>query len=116
MQYGVGRVAVAEVEVGGQLIRPGEGVILLTPSAGRDGSAFPRPDEFDIGRDGPDHMTFGHGLHNCVGKFIARVELQIALGTLFRRIPGLRLAVPLDELTYRNNSLVFSARELPVTW
>ncbi|MEV7013829.1 cytochrome P450 [Streptosporangium sp. NPDC051022] len=116
LQFGVGRVAVEDVELGGRLIRAGEGVILLTPSGGRDEKAYPRPDELDVGRQGPDPMTFGHGIHNCVGKFLARVELQVAIGTLVRRIPGLRLAVPAAELSYRDNSLVYSPRELPVTW
>ncbi|MEV8633596.1 cytochrome P450 [Streptosporangium sp. NPDC051023] len=116
LQFGIGRVAVEDVELGGRLIRAGEGVILLTPSGGRDEKAYARPDELDIGRQGLDPMTFGHGIHNCVGKFLARVELQVAIGTLVRRIPGLRLAVPAAELPYRDNSLVFSPRELPVTW
>jgi cytochrome P450 len=116
MQFGIGRVAIEDVELGGQLIRAGEGVVLLTPSAGRDERAYPRPDALDIGREGPDPLTFGHGIHNCVGKFLARVELQVAIGTLVRRIPGLRLATPADKLPYRENSLVYSPRELPVTW
>ncbi|GGO99499.1 cytochrome P450 [Wenjunlia tyrosinilytica] len=116
LQYGVGRVASEDVEVAGQLIRAGEGVILLTPSGGRDPDAYPLPDGLDIGRQGPDPMTFGHGIHNCVGKFLARVEIQVAVGTLFRRIPGLRLAVPVGELPFRDDSMVYSPCVLPVTW
>ncbi|HET6480017.1 MAG TPA: cytochrome P450 [Actinoplanes sp.] len=116
MQFGVGRVAAEDIELGGQLIKAGEGVVLLTPSAGRDGTAYPEPEKFDIGRAGPDPMTFGHGIHNCVGKFLARVELQVAIGTLVRRAPGLRLTKPATELPYRDNSLVYSPRELEVTW
>jgi cytochrome P450 len=116
MQYGIGRVAIEDVELGGQLIRAGEGVVLLTPSAGRDAAAYPDPDKFDIGRTGPDPMTFGHGIHNCIGKFLARVELQVAIGTLVTRVPGLRLAVPAADLPYRGTSLVYSPRELQVTW
>jgi cytochrome P450 len=116
MQHGIGRVAIEDIELGGKLIRAGEGVVLLTPSGGRDAAAYPDADKFDIGRDGPDPMTFGHGIHNCIGKFLARVELQEAIGTLVRRVPGLRLAVPAAELPYRVNSLVYSPRELRVTW
>lgn len=61
-------------------------------------------------------MTFGHGIHNCVGKFLARVELQVAIGTLFSRLPGLRLVTPVTELPFRDGSMVYSPRELPVTW
>ncbi|WP_327065612.1 cytochrome P450 [Kitasatospora sp. NBC_01250] len=116
LQYGIGRVAAEDVELRGQLIRAGEGVVLLTPSAARDADAYPDPDTLDVGREGVDPMTFGHGIHNCVGKFLARVELQVAIGTLFSRLPGLRLVTPVTELPFRDGSMVYSPRELPVTW
>ena len=61
-------------------------------------------------------MGFGHGAHLCIGAELARLEMQIAWTTLFRRIPTLRLAVPLDEVPRKEGAIVYGVRELPVTW
>ncbi|WP_328980584.1 cytochrome P450 [Streptomyces canus] len=110
------RVAVEELKIGGVRVEPGEGVYPSTAAANRDGSAFDRPDELDITRGTRDHLAFGHGRHLCLGADIARVELELTYSTLFRRLPGLRLAVPFENLTYRQGGLVFGVQELPVTW
>ncbi|RKN41178.1 cytochrome P450 [Streptomyces hoynatensis] len=117
MQHGVARVAMEDVELAGQVIREGEGVIALTSSADRDESVYPEPDRVDITRSGTSPLAFGHGRHSCIAKFLARVELQVALLTLVQRIPDLRLAVPHEELRFRRSSaMVHSVNELPVTW
>jgi cytochrome P450 len=85
------RVATRDVEVHGQLIRAGELVLLPTGSAGRDGAVFDNPDEVDFGRTDIDHLMFGMGRHYCVGKHLARAELQIALEEIHRIIPNYRL-------------------------
>lgn len=110
------RVALEDVEIAGQVIRAGEGVIMATDLGNRDPRAFPEPDTLDLGRDARHHIAFGFGVHQCLGQPLARMELQAAYSTLFRRIPGLKLAVPLDEVPFKHDGSVYGVYELPVTW
>lgn len=110
------RVALEDMEVGGVTIKKGEGMIVLGYSANRDPEAFPEPDKFDIHRKARSHVAFGHGLHHCIGAELARVELQVVLKTLFRRIPDLRLAKPWNELNYKDGNVMYGVYEMPVTW
>lgn len=110
------RVATADVELGGVLIRAGEGVIPLSNLGDRDPVAFKNPDRFDIERGAKTHVAFGYGMHQCLGANMARTQLQIVFETLFRRIPGLRPAIPLEEMAYKNDSEIYGMHELPVTW
>jgi cytochrome P450 len=112
----VGRVATEDVEVAGQLIREGEGVRALINSANRDPRAFEDPDRFDIHRHPRHHVAFGFGVHQCLGQPYARVEMQVALESLIRRLPGLRLATSLDEIEFKYESGVHGVRKLPVRW
>jgi cytochrome P450 len=112
----VGRVATADMEVAGTLIRAGEGVRAMLASANRDARAFPDPDRLDLRRDARHHVAFGYGIHQCLGQPYARVEMQVALETLFRRIPGLRLAVPVEELPFKYESAIHGLHRLPVEW
>ena len=110
------RVATQDVEVAGQLIRAGEGIIAFIPSANRDESAFSDPDRFDIRRDSRNQVGFGYGVHGCLGQPLARVELQVMLRTLFLRLPGLRLTAPVESLKFKNDMLVYGVEHLPVAW
>ncbi|OOC57016.1 MULTISPECIES: cytochrome P450 [Nocardiopsis] len=110
------RTASADLDIAGTRIANGEGLVPVIQTANRDPEVFDRPDELDIGRRGRGHLSFGHGRHHCLGKNLARAELQIVLGTLFRRIPSLRAAVPLGEVAFRGESNIHGLRELPVTW
>jgi cytochrome P450 len=83
-----GRCLTSDVEVHGALIPAGSRVLLLTGSAGRDERAFPDPDRFDIHRSMAHHLTFGYGVHFCIGAALARLEGRIALEELLRRFPG----------------------------
>jgi cytochrome P450 len=112
----VGRVATADVRVGGELIRTGEGVRALLNSANRDKRAFDDPDTFNIHRNARHHVAFGFGIHQCLGQPYARVEMQVALETLFRRLPSLRLTVPLEEIPFKYGSAVHGVHSVPVTW
>ncbi|MGN9758846.1 cytochrome P450 [Streptomyces sp. SD31] len=116
MQCGVGRVAKEDVEIAGQVIRAGEGVIALLSSADRDESVYADADRLDITRKDSTPLAFGHGIHSCIAKFLSRVELQVAVLTLITRIPTLKLAKPAQELRFRDGAIVYSLRELPVTW
>jgi cytochrome P450 len=110
------RVAAEDIEVGGQLIRAGEGIIPLTISADRDDTRFPDAATFDIHREARGHVAFGYGVHQCIGQPLARVELQIIFETLLRRVPELKLAVPYEELQFKAKASVNGVLQLPVTW
>jgi cytochrome P450 len=111
------RVATEDVEVAGQLVKAGEGVVLANDAGNRDTTAFTgNPDELDIHRDSRHHVAFGYGVHQCLGQPLARVELQVVYSTLYRRIPTLRLAVPLSEISFKHDMIVYGVHSLPVTW
>jgi cytochrome P450 len=111
------RWAAVDVELGGQTIRRGESVIVILGSADRDPERFEEPDTLDLAaqRDSR-HLGFGRGSHFCLGAPLARLEAEVALGTLLRRLPGLRLAVTKEELRWRPVPLFRSLVSLPVAW
>jgi pentalenic acid synthase len=113
---GVLRIAVADIEVAGQTIRAGEGVVISNAMANRDGSAYADPDTLDWHRSARHHLGFGHGIHQCIGQNVARAEIEISLRTLFTRLPGLRLAVPAGEVRMPPGDTVQGPVELSVTW
>lgn len=113
---GLPRAATANVEVGGQLIRAGEGVLVMVNSGNRDESAFENPDSFNIHSKERNHVGFGHGIHKCLGIHFAYAELEIAFLTLFRRIPSLRLATDIENLSFRHEMVLYGLKTLPVTW
>ncbi|MFF5563639.1 cytochrome P450 [Streptomyces sp. NPDC012623] len=113
---GTARVALEDIEVGTTTIRAGEGILALNNAANHDEAVFHDPDTLDIRREARNHLAFGYGIHQCIGQNLARLELEIVYGTLFRRIPGLRLAAPLDELQFKDDAMVYGVYELPVTW
>jgi pentalenic acid synthase len=110
------RVATEDVPVGDQTIRAGEGVVLSTSSANHDPAMFPDPDRLDLRRAPHNHLAFGAGPHRCVGEHVGRVELEVVFGTLFRRVPSLRLAKPMDQLRAKENMTLEGLLELPVVW
>ncbi|MET9819088.1 cytochrome P450 [Streptomyces sp. NPDC006355] len=112
----VWRIATEDLTLGGQLIRAGEGISINLPAGNRDAAFIDRPDVLDVDRNARGHVAFGYGVHQCLGQPLARVELQVALPTLLRRLPGLRLAVPLEELRFRHDMVTYGLHELPVTW
>lgn len=117
MHDGLPRVAIEDVVVGGTLISAGDGVIVSLASGNRDEARFTDADTPDPRRPGArHHLTFGQGAHHCIGKWVARAELQIALPALARRVPSLRLAVPFEEITFKENAHVYGVDRLPVTW
>ena len=110
------RVALADIEIAGQTIHAGEGLILANDVGNRDPAAFPDPDRLDLHRDARRHVAFGFGVHQCLGQPLARVELQVVYGTLYRRIPTLRLATDLDQIPFKHDGAVYGVYRLPVTW
>ncbi|ANZ20615.1 cytochrome P450 [Streptomyces noursei ATCC 11455] len=113
---GFTRIATADVELSGQTVRAGEAVVAELGMANRDPEVFERPEEIDFHRGSVPHVTFGHGVHHCLGAQLARMELRVVLAALMRRLPGLRLAVPADELTWRTERLIRGVEALPVRW
>ncbi len=111
------RVAKEDIEIGGETIRAGEGIIIELFSANRDAEVFPDPDRMDLRRENArHHNAFGFGIHQCVGQQLARTELQIVFRTLFRRIPTLALATPVEQLEFKHDRLAYGVYTLPVTW
>jgi cytochrome P450 len=116
IQTGQRRIALEDIEVGGETIRAGEGIILDVAPANWDTRQFPDPDRLELRREDGPHVGFGYGRHQCVGQQLARMELQIVLPTLLRRIPTMRLAVPSQDLPFKHDALAYGLYELPVTW
>ncbi|KII00194.1 cytochrome P450 [Streptomonospora alba] len=110
------RVALEDIEVAGQVVRAGEGLILPNDIANRDEEAFPDPDRLDLDRDARHHVAFGFGVHQCLGQSLARMELSVVYSTLYRRIPTLRLAEDVQRLPFKHDGSVYGVHELPVTW
>jgi cytochrome P450 len=111
------RAALEDVELDGQLVRAGETVVLGLPAVNRDPEMFPEPDTLRLDRvDARRHLAFGHGVHQCLGQQLARVELRVAYRALFERFPTLALAVPAEEVRLRENALAYGVWRLPVTW
>jgi len=98
----------------GQLIRAGEGVLVLLGAANRDPGVLDDPDRFDIHRRDLPHVAFGHGIHQCLGQPVARMLLSVTLPALFARYPRLSLAVPVEELRFREDRSIVGVPELPV--
>jgi nocardicin N-oxygenase len=110
------RIAKEDIELGGVLVRAGEAVVASTNAANRDERVFTDPELLDLTREQNPHLAFGGGVHVCLGAQLARGELQVALGSLLTRFPDLRLAVPAEEVPWKEGTLLRSPRELPVTW
>ncbi|MEY9996642.1 pentalenic acid synthase [Streptomyces sp. V4I8] len=113
---GMLRVAVEDIETDGGSIRAGEGVVFSTSVINRDESVYPDPDTLDWHRSARHHVGFGFGIHQCLGQNLARAEMEIALRTLFERLPTLRLAVPAEEIPFKPGDTIQGMLELPVAW
>lgn len=110
------RVTREEVRLGDVTIPAGDPVLPLYSVANRDPSVFADPDRFDIDRAPANHVGFGAGVHHCLGSQLARLELQEAFRGLLGRVPGLRLAVAVEELRFKPGMAFHSLCELPVQW
>lgn len=115
-QDGILRQATEDIEIGGTLIRSGDNVVLALSAANRDPGVFHDPDALDFNRDTRVQLAFGHGPHLCIGRPVVLIELETMLATVTRRIPTLRLAVPADQIRFRDDTYIYGLRELPVTW
>ena len=108
------RVATDAIEIGGVVIEPGEMMLLLIGAANRDPGVFARPERLDVTRDPNQHLTFGSGIHLCLGAPLARLEADVVLTTLLRRMPDLDFAD--DDHSYRAGLVLRGLRSLGVCW
>ncbi|WP_405912519.1 cytochrome P450 [Streptomyces sp. NBC_00963] len=115
VQFGLGRVAKENLELGGQQIAKGDLVVVAMPAANRDPRVFDNPDTPDFDRRMTRHLAFGYGVHQCLGQNIARAELKTVLPRLFARFPHLRLAVPADEVPMDTYGTNYAVKKLMVT-
>ncbi|MBB3732807.1 cytochrome P450 [Nonomuraea dietziae] len=116
VQVAFPRFAREDLELGGQRIAKGEMVLCSLTAANRDPSLGADMDRVDPLRDAPSHLAFGHGIHRCIGAPLAQMEMRIAYPALLRRFPSLRLAVPYDEVPFRELAIVYGVKELPVAF
>jgi cytochrome P450 len=108
------RYTAEPVEIGGVTIPVGQIVLISLSSANRDFRRFDRADVLDLYRKAGGHLTFGHGIHYCLGASLARLEAEIALGQLIRRFPDACLALPLEQLHHRPSVIMNGLHSLPV--
>ncbi|MFE2149256.1 cytochrome P450 [Streptomyces lavendulae] len=113
---GMLRVALEDIEIAGETIRKDEGVVFSLSLVNRDESVYPHPDVLDWQRSARHHVGFGFGIHQCLGQNLARAEMEIALGTLITRLPGLRLDAPAQEIPFKPGDTIQGIVRLPVAW
>ncbi|TWP47987.1 cytochrome P450 [Lentzea tibetensis] len=110
------RYAAEDIELGGETIPEGSTVIISLLAANRDPKRFDDPDALDIHRTARGHTSFGHGIHQCLGQQLARIEMRAGFDGLLRRFPTLELAIPAGEVKLRTDMNIYGVHELPVTW
>jgi cytochrome P450 len=110
------RVATQSAVLGGQQISPGDVLLIANESANRDERVFGDGEEIDFGRATNPHLGFGHGPHYCLGAHQARLQLQVAVQHWLELLPGMRLAVPPEQVEWRQDQIVRGPATLPVSW
>jgi cytochrome P450 len=113
---GIPRYARTDLQIGDVTVRAGDLVLLDIRAANHDPTVFPSPDRFDVTRQGPAHVSFGHGAHYCLGAPLARIELQAVFCQLLARFPTMRLAVPVEQLRVRSDTVTGGLASLPAEW
>ncbi|MET9383274.1 cytochrome P450 [Streptomyces sp. NPDC002928] len=113
---GLARIAKEDLAIGGVRIRAGDAVYMSYLAANRDPEVFPYPETIDFSRDPNPHVAFGFGPHYCPGGMLARLESELLVDALLDRVPGLKLAVPPEEVSFRKGALIRGPEALPVTW
>ncbi|MFD1940006.1 MULTISPECIES: cytochrome P450 [Nonomuraea] len=116
VDVGMYRRANADLELDGHAIPEGDFVTCSLASANRDPALLEHPDELQVTRPKAPHVAFGFGPHQCIGQNLARMEMEIAYPALFRRLPHLRLAVPLEQVPFKNDMAIYGVHRLEVEW
>jgi cytochrome P450 len=110
------RYATEDIELGGEIIGKGSTVVVSLLAANHDPRRFDDAGTPDVRRNARGHMSFGHGVHQCLGQQLARIEMRAGFGGLLRRFPTLELAVPAGEVKLRTDMNIYGVHALPVTW
>ncbi|MEV0374427.1 cytochrome P450 [Streptomyces sp. NPDC050636] len=110
------RYATEDIELGGETIGRGSTVVVSLLAANRDPRRFDNPDTLDIHRKARGHQSFGHGIHQCLGQQLARIEMRAGFDGLLHRFPTLKLAIPTREVKLKTDMNIYGVHELPVTW
>jgi cytochrome P450 len=110
------RYATEDIELGGETIGKGSTVVVSLLAANHDPRHFENPDTVDVHRRARGQLAFGHGVHQCLGQQLARIEMRAGFAALLRRFPGLELAVPAGEVKLRTDMNIYGVHALPVTW
>ena len=110
------RYAVEDIELDGETIPEGSTVVVSMLAANHDPKRFDNPDTLDVHRKARGHLSFGHGVHQCLGQQLARIEMRAGFDGLLRRFPSLELAVRADEVKLRTDMTIYGVHALPVTW
>jgi cytochrome P450 len=113
---GLPRVALEDVSLGDADVKAGETVLISLPAVNRDPALGEHPEELDVTRGRTHHLAFGHGVHQCLGQQLARVEMRMGFRALLARFPSLRLAVPASEVPMRTDMTIYGVHALPVAW
>ena len=117
IHVGPARTATEDVEIDGHLIKAGDTVLMHLPTANRDPEKFPgNPEELDLRRPASGHVAFGHGIHQCLGQQLARIEMRIGFTKLFQEFPDLRLDIAPEEVPLRTDMGIYGVHSLPVAW
>jgi cytochrome P450 len=117
IHFGPVRTATEDVEIDGHLIKAGDTVLMHVPTANRDPDKFPgTPDELDLRRPASGHVAFGHGIHQCLGQQLARIEMRVGFSKLFQEFPDLRLDIEPEEVPLRTDMGIYGVHSLPVAW
>ncbi|WP_067710849.1 cytochrome P450 [Nocardia yamanashiensis] len=110
------RYATEDIEVAGELITEGSTVVISLLAANRDPHRFADPDALDVQRGARGLVAFGHGVHQCLGQQLARIEMRAGFTALLNRFPTLELAIPATEVKLKSDMNIYGVHELPVTW
>lgn len=110
------RYATEDIELGGEIINKGSTVVVSLLAANHDPQRFDNPDTLDIHRTARGHLSFGHGIHQCLGQQLARIEMRAGFEGLLRRFPTLELAIPAAEVKLKTDMNIYGVHALPVTW
>ncbi|MEU6474758.1 cytochrome P450 [Streptomyces massasporeus] len=116
MHVGLLRAALEDVELAGCVIGKGDTVTVSVAAANRDPQKFGPSEDLDITRAATGHVAFGHGIHQCLGQQLARIEMRIGINALLREFPGLRLDAEVGEVPVRKDMGVLGVHRLPVSW
>jgi cytochrome P450 len=114
--FGSPRFATEDVPLGGVVVPKNATVLVIRQAANRDPSVFKDPERFDATREPNPHVAFGYGPHVCMGSFLARIVLEIGIGTVITGLPGMRLAVPFEEIAWDYRITASGPKTLPITW